>query len=399
MPSPRAILCLFFCSKTERPARRRSGARGRWGVKTGGICLDGNTKVLTLYLLSLITLSGHHRRRFQQSVRRCRRKGEAFVFLYLNVKIFRPRAEALQRQNTLRVMALIDCPECGGIVSTTAPACPHCGAVPPPSAPSTTRVSEPQKRKLWPWVLGFVVLAIIAVSIGDGSPSSSTPESTSSASQSESAAALLQRLREVETGGDAVAIVEAAEAITRRFPGTPEADSARAVAAVHEEAAEAERQRRAEEAEHQRLALKWRYNSYKDEMTSRSSREARVQSENTVNFDSPYDGSQHGTLVLRDHPSYGQDVILRIERGQILCRSYQTCTIRVRFDEGEAQSWRAVGPADNSSTTIFLRNQGRFRQRMRSAQIVRVRISVYQQGEPTFEFHVGGFDQERFEGG
>ena len=196
-----------------------------------------------------------------------------------------------------------------------------------------------------------------------------------------------------------MAVVEAAEAITRQFPGTPEADSATAVAAVHEEAAEAERQRRVEEAERERLAVKWRYNSYKDQMTSRSSREARIQSENTVSFGFPYEGIQHGTLVLRDHPSYGQDVILLIEEGQILCQSYQVCTISVRFDEGAAQSWRAVGPADNNSTSIFLRNQGRFRQRMRSATIVRIRIPVYQQGEPTFEFHVGGFDQERFEGG
>lgn len=163
---------------------------------------------------------------------------------------------------------------------------------------------------------------------------------------------------------------------------------------------EEQRIREQEEAraatERRRLAGKWSYQKSIDSMTSAVTRTASIASENTVNFDFPYQGAQHATLMIRDHPSYGKDVILKIERGQILCQSYQDCDIRIRFDEGNSTTWRAVGPSDNSSTTIFLRNQASFRQGMRSAKVVRIQAPIYEEGSPVFEFHVGGFSQERF---
>lgn len=150
------------------------------------------------------------------------------------------------------------------------------------------------------------------------------------------------------------------------------------------------------ETERRRLARKWSYHKSVDPMTSAATRTANIASENAVNFGFPYQGAQHGTLIIRDHPSHGKDVILKIERGQILCQSYQDCEIRIRFDEGSATTWRAVGPSDNSSTTIFLRNQATFRQRMRSAKVVRIQAPIYEEGIPIFEFQVGGFDQRRF---
>jgi hypothetical protein len=35
---------------------------------------------------------------------------------------------------------------------------------------------------------------------------------------------------------------------------------------------------------------------------------------------------------------------------------------------------------------------------MRAAKIVRVQIPVYQEGQPIFEFHVGGFDYAKYAG-
>lgn len=134
-------------------------------------------------------------------------------------------------------------------------------------------------------------------------------------------------------------------------------------------------------------------------MTSRKARYASIESENTLNFDFPYQGEQHGRLLLRDHPSHGRDVMILIDKGQILCHSYEDCEIRVRFDEGSPQRWSAGGPADNSSTVIFLRNEAGFIQKLRSAKVVRIQIPVYQEGQPMLEFHVGGFDYSRFREG
>lgn len=152
----------------------------------------------------------------------------------------------------------------------------------------------------------------------------------------------------------------------------------------------------AEQQRTRRLERKWSYRSSTDPMTSGTTRQASIQSENTVSFDFPYRGPQHGTLILRDHPSHGRDVILSIERGQILCRSYEDCNITIRFDQKSPTRWRAVGPSDNSTDTIFIRNSAEFRRRMRSADAVRIQIPVYQEGNVLFEFEVGGFSQSRF---
>lgn len=145
-----------------------------------------------------------------------------------------------------------------------------------------------------------------------------------------------------------------------------------------------------------RLAGLWSYSADGDSMTGKISRFASIRSRNTVEFDFPYNGPQRATLTFRDHASHGADAIVRIERGQLLCRSYEDCTIRVRFGDGAPRAWRAIGPSDNSSEVIFLRNQGDFRNRMQKVDMVRVEVPVYQEGNQVFEFEVGGFDAKRY---
>lgn len=173
--------------------------------------------------------------------------------------------------------------------------------------------------------------------------------------------------------------------------------------AFYAEKIEEDKRKRAAEAaasaEARMLTAKWTYRASDDPMSSRKARYANINSENTVSFDFPYQGLQRGTLMLRDHPTYGHDVIFSIERGQILCQSYSDCTIRIRFDDGASIRWDAVGPSDNSSTSIFLRNESGFVKRLRAAKVVRLKVPVYQEGEPIFEFHVGGYDAQRYKSG
>jgi hypothetical protein len=175
----------------------------------------------------------------------------------------------------------------------------------------------------------------------------------------------------------------------------PDNDTYRASLRRYEEVArEEERQQR----ERRALAAKWDYHSSEDQMTGRITRSARIRSENTVNFSFPYQGAQRATLTLRQHPTYGRDVIFRIERGQLLCHTFDRCDVRVRFDDGQSQLWRGAPPADHSTEIIFLRNYDTFVQRLRSSRVVRIQPGVYQEGNPVFEFHVGGFDFDRYRG-
>jgi hypothetical protein len=143
------------------------------------------------------------------------------------------------------------------------------------------------------------------------------------------------------------------------------------------------------------VGLQWSYGNDEDQMSGKRSFTATVSSENTVEFSFPYGGSQHGRLTLRRHPRHGNDVIFAIERGQLLCTSYDGCSVLVRFDDEQPLSFSANPPADNSSETIFISNYARFLSKLSAARSVRISPKIYQQGAPVFTFDVSGFDEKR----
>ncbi|MDD5030572.1 MAG: hypothetical protein PHH58_13915 [Rhodoferax sp.] len=140
----------------------------------------------------------------------------------------------------------------------------------------------------------------------------------------------------------------------------------------------------------------WIYQAREDKMTGKTVFAATVLSSNTVRFNSPYDGEQNGHLTLRTDPKYGKNVIFSIENGQLLCLSYEDCQVLIRFDDGNPENFSGIGPADNSSETVFIRNYERFIGKLRKAKIVRISTNVYQEGAPVFEFDVSGFSQEKY---
>ena len=140
----------------------------------------------------------------------------------------------------------------------------------------------------------------------------------------------------------------------------------------------------------------WVYNQKEDDMGKGTTYHAWVQSSNAVNFNFPYSGEQHGLLILRTHPRHGKDIIFKIEKGQILCRSYDNCTVLVRFDDENPIKFKAVEAADNSTNTIFINNYSRFVEKMLKAKRIRISANIYQEGNPMFEFNVSNFEQSKY---
>lgn len=140
----------------------------------------------------------------------------------------------------------------------------------------------------------------------------------------------------------------------------------------------------------------WNYEQQSDPMGRGTTYFAGVLSTNTVTFGFPYGGAQHATLVLRSHPRYGKNLILKIERGQFLCPSYDGCQVLVRFDDANAVRYRAVGPADNSTETLFITAYDSFLRHLEKSKRVRISANVYQQGAPMFEFDITGFDTKKY---
>ena len=142
----------------------------------------------------------------------------------------------------------------------------------------------------------------------------------------------------------------------------------------------------------------WNYSVSEQKMTGGSRMTASVESTNTVDFDFPYSGPQNGRLTLRTDPQYGKDVMFTIEKGQILCPSYEGCSVQIRFDDEKPGNYAAAGAADHSSNVVFLHDYNRFLNKLRAAKRLRLAVSIYQQGMPVFEFDLSGFDFDKYQG-
>ncbi len=119
---------------------------------------------------------------------------------------------------------------------------------------------------------------------------------------------------------------------------------------------------------------------------------AKIESRNTINLDFPYSGEQHGSLMLREHPRHGKDVVLKIERGQLLDSEYNDPVV-VRFDSDNPLTFSSVGASDHSSETLFLRGNAFsvFSTRLKTVKTVRIQAPIYQGGNQVFIFDVEGF--------
>ena len=143
-----------------------------------------------------------------------------------------------------------------------------------------------------------------------------------------------------------------------------------------------------EEKKKKQLGLRWNYLTSSDPMGG-TIKMAYVLSLNQFSFGFPYQGTQRAKLTLRNHPRYGKDVILSIERGQFLC-GISSCQLTVRFDDRPPQKYTAVEPADYSTTSLFIRNYSRFVRNLRRSKKLYIEAKFYQEGSRVFEFEVDG---------
>jgi hypothetical protein len=139
----------------------------------------------------------------------------------------------------------------------------------------------------------------------------------------------------------------------------------------------------------------WNYSSDEEGMSGKSVHTALVSSTNTLSLDFPYAGAQRGQLMIRRHPRWGNDVIVSIERGQLLCHSYGDCSIGVRFDEGKVHRYEGNAPSDNSSEYAFIPAYSTFMKQLPSAKKLRIEVQIYQAGAQVLEFDVSGFDASK----
>jgi len=138
---------------------------------------------------------------------------------------------------------------------------------------------------------------------------------------------------------------------------------------------------------------KWIYSEHQDEMGRGTTRVAQIISSNTVHFGFPYEGETRAALELRRSPKYGQDVMLRVERGQFVS-SYTHNSITARFDDGELWKFEVGEPLDSTPGVLFLRpvDAESFMIELPKAKKLKIEADFYQEGPRVFEFDVHGLN-------
>ncbi len=139
-------------------------------------------------------------------------------------------------------------------------------------------------------------------------------------------------------------------------------------------------------------AGEWQYDRSQDKMGRAEIKTARLASANVIEFRPPYAGHQRAWLHIRQHPRFGRDVILSLDRAQFVCGVVDGCTVLVRFDDSAAQRFSASEPEDHSSNLLFIEGYARFVTAMAKAKRVRIAATFYQEGSRIIEFDVAGFD-------
>lgn len=139
----------------------------------------------------------------------------------------------------------------------------------------------------------------------------------------------------------------------------------------------------------------WSYRDQPDPMTDKLTRWACTTSTNRAMLDRPYEPVS-ADLCLRQSPRYGLDAIVQLNgAGQILCRSYDGCTLKIRFGDGAQQSFSGASAADGSSNVVFISNASRFITAVKSAPATKIQLTFYRAGDQVLEFNTDELEWPR----
>lgn len=227
-------------------------------------------------------------------------------------------------------MALIECRECKSNISDKAESCPQCGA------------KQPKKTSVFTWIMaGIFGILVYSCTIGKSNyvtPIVSAPTTPVTASTTS----------------------QAPESQPLSSP-KPEGIS------------------------------KWEYDNGVDDMSGKPRVSAFINSEDKLKFDFPYNGGSTATLQVRKQSKDGTKVILRIDKGQFLCR-YDGCSVSLKFDNASPFSVSASEPSDHSSTALFLGNEKRIIQELKKSKTLKVEALFFHEGSRVMTFKPYGLE-------
>jgi hypothetical protein len=136
----------------------------------------------------------------------------------------------------------------------------------------------------------------------------------------------------------------------------------------------------------------WKYETEINKMTSAKDVFCRVQSNESLKLNFPYDGVNYGGLTVR-RMNGEMDIIISIMKGQI-SGGYENEYFKARFDDGKQMTFSYLSPTDNSTESIFVENSSKFLKKLRTAKKVLIQLPLYDNGNQILEFNTEGLKFE-----
>jgi len=158
---------------------------------------------------------------------------------------------------------------------------------------------------------------------------------------------------------------------------------------AQERAAQQASEKKERDAQRINTGRAWITSDFEDKVSGKQVHTKSLRSTNTINLGFPYQGEQRASLTVRSHPRFGKGILLEIERGQMLCSSYDGCNVTVRFGKHPPVKYKASGAADGSSNVLFIRNYKAFVANMHRVEQLVIAPTIYQAGGIALEFSVG----------
>ncbi|NHC02321.1 hypothetical protein G9F31_00790 [Acinetobacter sp. 187] len=137
----------------------------------------------------------------------------------------------------------------------------------------------------------------------------------------------------------------------------------------------------------------WEYKTTKDDMRNKTTEFATTVSDNTVDFEFPYDGGSKLILTLRQSGKE-TDVMITISKGQILC-GISGCEASFKFDDGPVQAITMVEPDSHASDVLFVmydKTENKIISQLKNSKKITIEVPFYREGRRQFTFSTDGLN-------
>lgn len=150
------------------------------------------------------------------------------------------------------------------------------------------------------------------------------------------------------------------------------------------------------------ISAEWVTRYKNDEMRGTARKFLQTESDNSVEFDFPYNGGSKLSIILRSKNTELKDgqkpedlkpteALLVISKGQFICNSYSECKVSAKFDNGKIMQYSMTESGDGSSDVIFFDNSSSFIKNLQSHKKLIIEASFYQAGSRQFKFDLEGY--------